>query len=125
MREGRWCLLLPLFAAACAGVSTDPRTASVDDLPPAATDDTARAAALTAADAAVAAYRTTRTTEAAEHVAAALAADPRCGRALAVRGLLQWRQARRQARAPPPARRPDRAARASRGRRDPSSVWAR
>jgi transcriptional regulator of acetoin/glycerol metabolism len=72
MREGRWCLLLPLFAAACAGVSTDPRTASVDDLPPAATDDTARAAALTAADASVAAYRTTRTTEAAEHVAAAL-----------------------------------------------------
>jgi hypothetical protein len=97
MREGRWCLLLPLFAAACAGVSTDPRTASVDDLPPAATDDAARVAAVTAADAAVAAYRATRTTEAAAAADAALTADPRCGRALAVRALLQWRQAQTDA----------------------------
>ena len=96
MREGRWCLLLPLLAA-CAGVSTDPRTASVDDLPPAAADDTARAAARTAADAAVAAYRATRTGEAAERADAALALDPRCGRALAVRALLQWRQAQTDA----------------------------
>ncbi|MFN9706114.1 MAG: hypothetical protein ACK595_14995, partial [Planctomycetota bacterium] len=93
MREGRWCLLLPLFAAACAGVSTDPRTATVDDLPPAASDAAARAAAVTTADAAVAAYRATRTTEAAAAADAALAAAPRCGRALAVRALLQWRQA--------------------------------
>lgn len=97
MREGRWCLLLPLFAAACAGVSTDPRTATVDDLPPAASDAAARAAAVTTADAAVAAYRATRTTEAAAAADAALAADPRCGRALAVRALLQWRQAQTDA----------------------------
>lgn len=97
MREGRWCLLLPLLAAACAGVSVDPRTASVDDLPPAAADDAARAAALADAEAAVAAYRATRTTEAAAAAEAALAVDPRCGRALAVRALVQWRQAQADA----------------------------
>jgi tetratricopeptide (TPR) repeat protein len=100
MREGRWSVLPLLFVAACAGASPDPRAASVDDLPPAAADAAERAQALELATRAVAAWRSTRTTEAAGLADAALARDPRCGRALAVRALLRWLRAQRDQASP-------------------------
>lgn len=100
MPDRRWLLTPLLLAAACAGASVDPDAASVDDLPPAAANPADRAAALVDAEAAVGAWRSTRTTTAGQLADAALARDPRCGRALAVRAMLQWRFAQLQAKPP-------------------------
>lgn len=100
MPDRRWPLTTLLLAAACAGASVDPNDAGVDDLPPAAATQAERAAAFADAEAAVAAWRSTSRTTAGNLVEAALARDPRCGRALALRAMLQWRFAQLQAKPP-------------------------